>query len=79
MNKAELQKQSAEDVREVQALMKAKGIRVEARRRLNTDNGFIEDVVIFVSEKRLDPEVAPATTEEPVLVDTQEAEEPHAA
>lgn len=79
MNRAELQAQSAADVKEVQALMAAKGIRVEARQRLNTDNGFIELVPIFVSEKVLDPGAAPTTTEEPKLVETKEAEAPHAA
>lgn len=78
MNKAELQKQSAEDVKEVQALMKSKGIRVEARQQLNTNTGFIELVCVFISEKRLAPEVAPETVEEPKLVDVQEADE-HAA
>lgn len=78
MTREELQKQSAEDVKEVQALMKEKGIRVEARQQLNTNTGFIELVVVFVSEKRLNPEVAPVVAEEPVLVDTQEAEVPHA-
>lgn len=76
--RAKAQAQSAADVKEVQELMKAKGIRVEARQRLNTENGFIELVAIFISEKRIDPAVAPAVAEEPVLVETKEAEVPHA-
>lgn len=70
MNKAELeakaaaQAQSVLDVQEVQELMKAKNIRVEARQRLNTENGFIELVAIFISEKVIDPTTLPVVAEE---------------
>ena len=73
MNRKELQAQSAADVQEIKDLMAAKNIRVEARQRLNTDNGFIELVAIFISEKVLNPEVEPSETEEVVPVETKES------
>ena len=77
MDKAELQKQSAEDVKAVQALMRENGIRLEARQQLNTNTGFIELVVVFLSMKRVEAE--PAAPEEPTLVEATETTEEHAA
>lgn len=76
MNKAELQAESAADVKEVQALMAAKNIRVEGRQRIDTETGFIETIAVFVSEKRLDDAVAPTTTEEVAPIPAEAAVDP---
>lgn len=56
MNRAEVQKRAQEDVAAVQQFMAERNVRVEARQRINTSNGFIEHVVIYISELVADEE-----------------------